>query len=178
MFYKIDTESELHKELTVIKERIIATHKECMAIVNSVEGSTGAYAAHSGEALAGAIAGIVFKWGETPENWKIVHEYNTVEASLPYARRKAVKEIREKIEAAPMVKYSELNNLINYDPMITADTGSINKAPCIVFVSPFPMYITKAQEIAGYKPVAGMIEIDSSEYRELQQKTNYGKEEK
>lgn len=108
MEFKVSKGTALFKELKKVHQNIVCVKEEARQLSLKV-GATGYYAASF--QLAGGISALVFD--KKPDGYaKTYHSNNSF---YPSKRLKVNKDLIKEIEALPVLPYSDINSLINYD---------------------------------------------------------------
>ena len=164
MKYKILKGTELFKKLADLRKRMNEVQKQAKDLAIELGGTA---AATSGRNLAGGIDAVEFD--KKPDGWRSVGN-SWQNLYYPKADKKN-KEIHDKINALPILKFEELNNAVGF---------SANQSVCnsngFAFIKTVGMQwhkdfiLMETAEGTKYTPVDGVQEILGSEFEELSKK--------
>lgn len=165
MKFKVLKGTELFNQLTAINKRMYAAKDAADKLTASLPFKV-VDTATRGYNLAGGIDAFHCPDG-CPEGWKVVGESWQ---NLYYPKVKGNKDLLAKISALPLIKYDDINELINFRPQgYTTPAGlAWAKGPGIVWAKTYVLIETS--EGLPYKPVPDMIEITVSEFDKLKKK--------
>lgn len=162
MKFKVLKGTQLFDALTAVNKRMYEAKAEADKLVESLSINI-EDTATKGYNLAGGIDAFHCPDG-TPEGWKSVGESYQ---KLYYPKVKGNTKLLEQIAHLPIVKYDDINILIDFHPSgYTSPAGLVwSKGPGIVWAENYVLIETS--EGFPYKPVKDMIEITVSEFEAL-----------
>ncbi|HQV53974.1 MAG TPA: hypothetical protein PLX17_00585 [Chitinophagaceae bacterium] len=163
MKFKILKGTELYNQLVALRKKIDHVQSESAKLAKEFGGGE---VATSGRNLAGGIDAVEFK--EKPEGWKVVGE--TWQKLFYPKSDKSNKEIHEKIQALPVVKFEELNSLVKFDIQGATSGRGLAFVKSVACAWGKGYVLIEVHENCKYTPVEGMIEILESEYKKLMDK--------
>ncbi len=130
------------------------------ALVDELGGET--YLQGGNGALAGRLEGIRF--AEKPDGWKLVHRYMAHNMYYPKALKQN-KNILVRICKIPVVKRSELNELVGFKSQVVGMT--FIQSVGVVWGTDYHL-ITVHDEVE-FTIIDGMVEITTSEFKRLKE---------
>jgi hypothetical protein len=161
MYFIVRKGSALYDKFQKLREDMKSAHAAAKKLAKEL----GAEAIRgSSLGLAGGISSFVFPEGTPkPKNWKRI-----IYGDWEYfpSKFKANAELLARIEALPVVKEKELNDIVAYNWRKCAG-NRISFHPEVHFLSDSVLVQTHSEIYPSYKPVAGMEEILESEFLKL-----------
>lgn len=169
MYYKVDKTTELYAKLKEVQAKMKAANKAAHKLATEL-----GFEKWRGESNMVIAGGIVSLYAETkPEGYSYTYGSKMPNDFFP-KKIKANKEILAKIEALPIVDSFDFTDLIKYDwrqhQTPTGDRLGQSRVlftPGLSFPKNGEVLISFPDYIKKYKPVKGMIEIISTEYKKL-----------
>ena len=168
MKYIVRKGTNTFDRLTEIGERVKAIQTLNRVIVDELDGNY--YISCSGGLIAGPLEGIELK--QKPEGWKQV--YANVAQNMFFPKSvKQNKELLTRIATIPVVKRSEVNEIVGFKNQIVGR----RYIQTIGLIWGQDFHLVGIDDEVDYTPLADMDEILTSEYKRLKDELNANVEE-
>lgn len=153
MYFKIEHGTELFKEFESLNERRHKAHDAAFKLQKSLGGL--GYTRPYGS-LGGGINAIKFE--DKPDGFKSINKSMSL-----YSPKKSNKEMIKRIENLPIVTEDELNSMLGFEPQFSGKY--YHNLPGFIECEKY--ILVDVSDLCKYTPKSDMIEILSSEYKEL-----------
>ena len=168
MYYVIEKGTELFQKIWDLNERIYKAHIAAGEVVKEL-GEEGWYSYPWGW---GGVAAVEFKNNPPPQHWV----KNTAGGHRPHATRKATKEIRDRIDALPIIKAEEVGRMFGINAPLFHKGRMYNGPRRFRVGCDFVIYEVSSELADVYEKPDDATEIVLSEYKKYNEKVDQEQE--